>query len=40
MADAVLGTGSILRDEPNTKFVPGYPDLIEARKTILKKKTK
>eukprot|EP00297_Palpitomonas_bilix_P013066 CAMPEP_0113897130 /NCGR_PEP_ID=MMETSP0780_2-20120614/18477_1 /TAXON_ID=652834 /ORGANISM="Palpitomonas bilix" /LENGTH=304 /DNA_ID=CAMNT_0000888497 /DNA_START=155 /DNA_END=1069 /DNA_ORIENTATION=+ /assembly_acc=CAM_ASM_000599 len=35
IADAVVGTGAILRAEPDIKFVPSmFPDLIEWRKTL------
>lgn len=37
MADAVLGTGSILRNEPEVKWLPVFPDLIEYRQKYLKK---
>jgi len=37
MADAVLGSGAILRSEPTIKWVPGFDDMIDYRVNVLKK---
>lgn len=39
-ADAILGTGEILRSEPTMKWSIHFPDLVDCRKNFLKKKTK
>ncbi len=36
-ADAVLGTGRIIRAEPEIKWIPVFKDLIEYRQKVLKK---
>lgn len=36
-ADAVLGTGRIIRAEPEIKWIPVYKDLMEYRQKVLKK---
>jgi len=37
MADAVLGSGSILRSEPTIKWIPHFEDMVEYRVNVLKK---
>jgi len=37
IADAVLGSGAILRDERETVFCPGWPYMTEYRQNVLKK---
>jgi len=37
LADAVLGSGAILRSEPGTKWVPTFEDMIDYRVNVLKK---
>jgi len=37
LADAVLGSGAILRAEPQIKWIPTFPDLVDYRLNVLKK---
>eukprot|EP00026_Physarum_polycephalum_P013972 Phypoly_transcript_14435.p1 GENE.Phypoly_transcript_14435~~Phypoly_transcript_14435.p1 ORF type:complete len:287 (+),score=40.09 Phypoly_transcript_14435:97-957(+) len=36
-ADAILGSGAIIRAEPDTKWVPSFDDMLEYRVNVLKK---